>query len=102
MEGPAEGQKVGAPGVVADELDGGFHALGARVAEEDPVAPAQFAHEPLRQGEGGLVGEVGEADVGEALRLGPDRLHHLGVGVARGVHRDAGHEVQEEVAVHVF
>jgi len=101
VEGAGEGEDVGAAGVVADELHRRLHRLGARVPEKHPPVAAELGHQPLGQGHHRLVGEVGEADVDELLHLLPRRLQDLGVAVAGGVYRDAGHEVEVALAVDV-
>ena len=49
-----------------------------------------------------LVVEVGARHVQELLRLLGDRFHDGRVRVPRGIDRDTGGAVQEQVAVHIF
>ena len=104
---PVEGARAGddaralrPPGVVmilARHLDHALDRLGARVAEEDPVREAVRA-EALGQAPrlGDLV-EIG--DVPELLRLRGQGRDHVRMGMAQGVDRDAGREIEESSAV---
>ena len=58
--------------------------------------------EPLAERGHPLVVEIGAADVEEASRGVLNRLDHRGVAVSGGADRDARHEVEEAVAVHVL
>ena len=104
MEGTEEGDDVGTLGVIANQLDGGLDGLGARIRKKD--TPLSFHRHHPRQSLGQvrerLVVKIGRADVEEFLGLPLDRLDHLGMAVSSGVDRDARHEIEEAVAVHVL
>ena len=104
MEGAQEGDHVLAAGVVPCQLEGGFHDLGTGVAEEDAdlARHRRDAHQlGCGMGVDGQV-EVGGAEVEQVGRLLCDDLDDPLVAVAGRVDRDAGGEVEEQVAVDVL
>ena len=100
----AKGDDRGPPRSVAGELDGTLDGLGAGVGEEHALLARarRDARQPLAQLHHALVVEIRAADVKEAVGRVLDRGDDLGMPVAGGRDRDAGHEVEEPVAVHVL
>ncbi len=104
MEGAQEGDHVLPLRVEARELESGLHDLGAGVAQEDADL-ARHRGDPSQGG--GSVGvdgqvEVGGAEVQQVGGLLGDDLDDALVAVAGRVDRDAGGEVEEQVAVDVL
>ena len=87
---------VGVVGVLASKLDRGLDALGAGVAEEDPVEVRGFGQHPGDLGLQRDLVQVGAVD--ELLRLLLYGLDEGGVAVAQGVRGDAADKVQIAVA----
>ena len=104
VERAEERDDVRAMGRVAGELDGGFDHLGAGVAEVGAGATLDRGElgEPAADLGVDRQVEVAGTEVDQLGGLLLDRGHDLRVRVARGVDRDAGGEVQEEVAVDVL
>jgi hypothetical protein len=104
VEGAQEGDEPVAAGGIARQLHGAFDGFRARIAERN--APLHAARrqraELLRQIHQGLVIEIGPRHVDQAAGLLADGFHHARMAVAGGHHGDAGVEIQETVAVHVF
>ena len=105
MERAEERHDVGPAGCPPGQLDRGLDDLGAGVAE---IRPRPTAGDRRDLGEAlADLGvdrqvEVARGEVDELGRLLLDRGDDLGVGMAGRVHRDAGGEVEEEVAVDVL
>jgi hypothetical protein len=105
VERPQERDDVRAARREARELDRRLDSLRAAVAQVGPGTTAGDRR-ALRQaaadlGVDGQI-EVRCAEVEQLARLLPDRPDDRGMGVAGGVDRDAGGEVQEQVAVDVL
>ena len=105
MERAEERDDVRAARDVPRELHRRLDDLGAGVAEVRPRATA-LDRRDLRQPAADLgvdrQVEVAGAEVDQLLGLALDRLDDLGVAVAGRVDRDAGREVEEQVAVGVL
>ncbi len=104
MEGTKEGDHVLASGVVARELEGGLHDLGAGVAEEDADLARHRGDPGQLGGSMGVDGqvEVRRAEVEQVGGLLRDDLDHPLVAMAGRVDRDAGREIEEQVAIDVL
>ena len=102
VEAAEEPDEARPPGDVARQLQRAFHRLGAGLADEAHRRFAQRRHggEAFAQ-PGHLLVPVVAGDVQEFRGGILHRLDHLRVRMAGGAHRDAGHEVEEAVAVHV-
>jgi hypothetical protein len=97
VESTLDHHELAAIAAPAGELDRTLDRLGAGVAQEHAPAERQVG-QPLRKPDAGLgIEEV--ADVHEASRLFPDRLHHARVAVAELRNGDAGEEVEVLVAL---
>src|SRR5215203_952817 len=92
------------PGGVSSQLDRGFDRLRSRVREERSLVAGERRDlvELLTQANLWLVVEVRPRHVQELLRLIDDGRDDVGMGMAGGVHRDAGGAIEEEVPVDVF
>ena len=102
---PGTRRRTGRPSCVSSELDRDLDHLGPGVAEVRPGATAldrAEVREALAQLGVDRQVEVARREVDEVGRLLLDRGHDLGVGVTGRGHRDAGREVEEEVAVDVL
>ena len=105
MERAEERDDVRPLGGVAGELDRGLDDLRAGVAEVGPRLAASIGAISARRRQAVGVDrqvEVGRGEVDELGGLLLDRGHDLRVRVAGRGDRDAGGEVEEEVAVDVL
>ena len=105
VEGAEERDHLLPLSVVARQLQRSLDRLGARVAVVNLVRP--FHGRDLRQSLAPsctmrFVIEVGARHVNQLGRLLLDGGNHLGMAVAGRGHRNAGSEIEELVAVHVF
>ena len=83
--------------VLARGLERRLHRLGARVAEEHRVGEARRGQ---ALGKPGLLGDPVEVRcVPQALRLPGQRIHQMGMAMARHGDRDAGAEIEESSTV---
>ena len=90
---------------MARELDRGLDHLGPAVAEVDPgLATRDLGdlREPAADLRVDRQVEVGRREMDQLGRLLLDRGDDAGMGMARRVDRDAGREVEEQVAVDVL
>ncbi len=91
-------------GGISRQFDGAFDCLGARIGEKDLLA-FQARHglaQPLRQLRHALVIKIRAGHVNQLGGLLLDRSDDFRVAVSCGAHGDAGSEIEEGVAVHVF
>ncbi len=104
VESAMKSDHVLALGMIARELESGFHGLGAGIGEEyffrrrarrQPV-------ELFRQLDHRFVIIIAAADMEKFPRLFFDRLHHSRMRMPRAGNGDARHEVEEAIAVDVF
>ena len=104
VEGAEEADDGGTASRVPGQLDRALDRFRARVRQEHALLtwPGRELGEPLAQRREALVVEVRATDMKEARRGVLDRLHDFGMPVARGRHRDARHEIEEAIAVHVL
>ena len=104
VEGAVKRDHVLAFGVVARQLERGFHRFGAGVAVIDPVRAfhGRDFREPLGERDHALVIKIGARHVDEFRRLLLNGSDYLRMAVAGGDHGDAGGKIEELVAVHVF
>jgi len=104
VEGAEEGDDVLAAGVVPGQLQGALNGFCSGVAVVEAMRPRHGCHggEPLRQRDHAFVVEVGARHVDQLGGLLLDGLDDLRMTVAGGGDGDAGGEVEELVAVHVF
>ena len=104
VEGAEEGDDVRAVRGVAGELDRGFDRLGAGVAEVRPSATGDRRELGQATADLGVDREVevAGAEVDELGGLLLDGGDHLRMRVPGGGDRDAGGEVEEQVAVDVL
>ncbi len=104
VEAAEEGDDLVAPGSVARQLDSPLHRLRARVAEGD--AARHVAGRDLIQlfGQRGefFVVEIRPRHVDQAGGLLLNGFHHPRMAVPGGHYGDAGREIEEAVAIHVF
>src|SRR5436309_1867212 len=91
-------------GRVTRELDRAFDRLCPGVRQEDPLLawPGRELSEPFAQCREALVVEVRAADMKEACGGLLHRFHDLGMAISCRCNRDAGHEIEKAVAVHVL
>src|SRR5919112_370080 len=103
VEGSREAQDLGLlrpvlrMGVLAGKLYSRLYALGAGVAEEDPVEVRSTGQEISNLGLDRYLIQVGAVD--QPLSLLLYGLHDRGVAVPQRVRRDAGDEVEVTVAL---
>ena len=104
VEGAEEGDDVLAAGVVASQLQRALDGFCAGVAVVEAMRPRHGCDggQPFRQRDHALVVEVGAGHVDQLGRLLLDGLDYFRMTVAGGGDGDAGGEVEELVAVHVF
>ena len=104
VEPAEERHDVGPAGCVAGELDRGLDHLRPRVAEVGALAPRDRGdvRDPLAELGVDREVEVRGAEVDDGPGLLGDRRDDVRVGVAGGGDRDAGSEVEEQVAVDVL
>ena len=104
MEGAEEGDGPRPSGVPAGQLQARFERLGPAVGEEDALGPG--AGRQLRQLLGQvdlrLIVEIGAGHVQQLVGLVLDGGDDLGMAVPRRRDRDAGREIEKEIAVHVL
>src|SRR5256884_2025532 len=104
VERPQEGDHRRAPRRDTLQLDRAFDGLGPGVRQEHALLARSRRQlgEPLTQCREALEVEVTAADVEELRRRVLNRSDDCGVAVAGGRDRDAGHEVEVAVPVHVL
>ena len=104
VEPAEERHDVGPARCVAGELDRGLDHLRPRVAEVGALAPRdrRDVRDPLAELRVDREVEVRGAEVDDGPGLLGDRRNDVRVGVAGGGDRDAGSEVEEQVAVDVL
>ena len=104
VEGAVERDHVLALGVVARQLERGFHRFGAGVAVVDPVRAfhGRDFREPFGERDHALVIKIGARHVDEFRRLLLNGGDHLRMAVAGGDHCNAGGKIEELIAVDVF
>ncbi len=104
VESAVERDDFIAAGGVARQFDGAFHGLRAGVPERH--APSDRTWRDLRQLLGQrhhlFVIEIRARHVDQAGCLFLNRVHHAGMAMAGGHHRDPGVEIQKAIAIHVL
>ena len=102
VEGAGEADEVGAPRVIARQLDGRLDGLGAGIGQERHRGLVERRHLVQLLGQFDHLGVVEvRGDVDELRGLLLDGLDHLGMRVPGGCDGDARHEIQKAIAVHV-
>ena len=103
VEGAEECDHVLPLGVIAGQLERGFHRFGAGVAVVNLVRSRHGSdfRQPLRQRDHALVVEIRARHVDQFARLLLNRGHHIGMAMSGRGHGDAGGEIEEFVAVHI-
>ena len=86
-------------GIAPGQLDGGFHGLGAAIAEERPLHSRDLQQLAGQQGLIGVIEEVGDVD--RLLELLAHRVDDTGMIVAQGTDCDAGEQVEVTLALEV-
>ena len=91
-------------GVPAGQLQARFERLGPAVGEEDALGPGagREFRQLLGQVDLRLIVEIGAGHVQQLVGLVLDGGDDFGMAVPGRRHRDAGREVEEEIAVHVL
>ena len=104
MKSAVEGDEFFAARVVAREFDGGLDRFGAGIAVIDALL--FFAGRDGGEFFGELdhvrVVEIGARHVDQFGGLPLNRGDHVGMAMSGGNHGDAGGEIDERIAVHVF
>ena len=102
MEPAEKADETGPPRDIAGELEGALDAFAAGLGEEahHRLAKGVEFGDPLAEADLALVPVV-RADVEKLLGGILDRLHHSGMGVARGADRDPRSKIEEAVAIDV-
>ena len=104
VEGAQKGDHLLALGVIARQFQRALDRLRAGVAVVDLVRPGHGSdlRQPLGERHHALVVKVGARHVDQFARLLLNGGDDLGMAVTGGGHGDAGGEIEEFVAVHVF
>ena len=103
VERAEEGNHVLPLGVIAGQLERGFHRFRAGVAVVNPVRSGhgRDLRQPLGQRDHALVIKIRARHVDQFARLLLNGGHHIGMAVSGRGHGDAGGEIEKFVAVHV-
>src|SRR5215469_1177050 len=104
MKGAQERDHVLPLGVIARQLQRGFHRLSTRIAVIKLMGAFHRSdlRKPFRQRKHALVVKVGTRHVDQFPRLLLNRGDHFRMAMSRRRHRNAGRKVEELVAVDVF
>src|SRR6266566_9555084 len=86
------------------QFDRAFNGFRPRVRQEDALlgGSGRELREPLAQRGEALIVKIAAADVQKPGSRFLHRVYDFGMPVARGSDRDAGHEIEEAIAVDIF
>ncbi len=104
MKGAMKGDHMLAFGMIARQLEGRLDGLGAGIGEENFFAALAWrqAGELLGQLDHRFIIKIAAANMEKLARLLFNRFNHPWMGMTGVGHRNAGHEIEKQIAVDVF